>query len=407
VGGIAFLSGVVCKLVLMRFRVYPTARQSESLFEHCAQARFVWNLAVDQQSNWKVTRSKAPGSNDRFKQLTEARAAFDWLRSGSNVVQQQALRDFDQGMRNFFNRTHGKPTFRSRGRHEGFRIVAVKPEHVRQLSRKWSAIRIPKIGWIRFRRTRALPDGLKSYRVTCDRAGRWHIAFAHKPEPIPEPGNGDVVGVDRGVVHAAVTSDGTMYDLDTSRLEASIRRAQRSLSRCRKRSNRRAKARARLGRLKARQVDVRKDFVEKTTTDIATRFDLVRLEHLQVKNMTATAEGTQKEPGKMVAAKAGLNRAILDRSWGLFANRLEDKASGRVEFVPAAYTSQRCSQCGDVSAKNRKSQAVYACRSCTYVGNADVNAAINIAAGLAVTARGDLGAARSTKREPQPSRLAA
>jgi putative transposase len=81
---------------------------------------------------------------------------------------------------------------------------------------------------------------------------------------------------------------------------------------------------------------------------------------------------------------------------------LQHKAFGRVEQIPAAYTSQRCSVCGHVAPGNRKSQAVFECEACTAGPcNADVNAARNIAAGRAVTARGDLGASRSANREPQ------
>jgi transposase len=86
----------------------------------------------------------------------------------------------------------------------------------------------------------------------------------------------------------------------------------------------------------------------------------------------------------------------------VLVRRLEDKAPGRVEKVNAAYTSQRCSTCGTVDAKARESQAVFACRSCGYAGNADVNAARNIAAGHAVTARGRSPLGGRTNREPQP-----
>ncbi|WP_225337343.1 MULTISPECIES: zinc ribbon domain-containing protein [Mycobacterium] len=95
-------------------------------------------------------------------------------------------------------------------------------------------------------------------------------------------------------------------------------------------------------------------------------------------------------------------RRISRSGWGLLAARLQHKAYGRVEQIPAAFTSQRCSACGHVAAGNRKSQAVFDCESCTTGPcNADVNAARNIAAGRAVTARGDLGASRSMNREPQ------
>ena len=117
--------------------------------------------------------------------------------------------------------------------------------------------------------------------------------------------------------------------------------------------------------------------------------------------MTRSARGTIEQPGRNVRQKAGLNRGILANGWGLLVRRLEDKAPGRVEKIHPAYTSQRCSACGTVDAKARESQAVFACRSCGYAGNADVNAARNIAAGHAVAARGRSPLGGRMNREPQ------
>jgi putative transposase len=114
-------------------------------------------------------------------------------------VQQQALRDFAQAMRSFFVGTHRRPSWRKAGMHEGFRQVAVKPRHIEKLNKRCGRVWVPKVGWVRFRWTRAVPADVKSYRITPDRAGRWHVAFAHIPEPIPGPADGSVVGVDRGV----------------------------------------------------------------------------------------------------------------------------------------------------------------------------------------------------------------
>lgn len=386
---------------MTRYRMYPTDAQQDALLTHCAHARYVWNLAVEQQSWWTRYRGTAPTSAERYRQLTEARAASDWLRSGSVNVQQQALRDFDQAQARFFAGTHRRPTWRSaRKGHNGFRITDTA--RTRRLNRRWAEVKIPKIGWVRFRWTRPLP-AFKSFRVTLDRAGRWHVAFAAIPEPIPAPGNGQIIGIDRGVAHAATLSDGTHVDFDSSRLDRKIRTAQRELSRTRRGSNRRTQAKNRLARLHARRADSRKDYVEKATTGIARSFDLIRMEALNVKQMTASAKGTVEQPGRNVAQKAGLNRGILDKGWAAFAQRLEHKAKGRVEYVPAAYTSQRCSTCGEVDPKSRESQAVFRCRTCGHTANADVNAAINIAAGHAVTARGGSATAGPSNREPQPS----
>jgi putative transposase len=157
-----------------------------------------------------------------------------------------------------------------------------------------------------------------------------------------------------------------------------------------------------IARLRAREADRRRDWVEKTTTDVARRFEIIRVEDLKVRAMTRSARGTREHPGTHVAQKRGLNREISRQGWGLLVARLKHKALGRLEFVPAAYTSQRCSHCGHVAPENRKSQVVFQCVACDAGPcNADVNAARNIAAGRAVTARGDLGASRSANREPQ------
>ena len=112
------------------------------------------------------------------------------------------------------------------------------------------------------------------------------------------------------------------------------------------------------------------------STDIARRFDVIRVEDLQVKNMTRLARGTRENPGRNVRAKAGLNRGILGSGWGLLVRRLEEKAPGRVEKIKPHYTSQRCSACGQVDPKSRESQAVFRCTACGFAGHADVNAAI-------------------------------
>jgi transposase len=100
----------------MRFRLQPTAAQEAVLLEHCAHARFVWNLAVEQHWHWRPGRVSAPGYMEQSRQLTEARAAFGWLAAGSYTVRQQALRDFAQAMANFFAGTHRRPTWREADR---------------------------------------------------------------------------------------------------------------------------------------------------------------------------------------------------------------------------------------------------------------------------------------------------
>jgi transposase len=239
--------------------------------------------------------------------------------------------------------------------------------------------------------------------VKLDRAGRWHIAFAVVPAPITPPGNGQAVGIDRGVAVSAALSTGELLHVPglAVRERRRMRRLERKLARARRGSDRRGRVRHAIARLRARETDRRKDWAEKVSTDLARRFDVIRVEDLKITNMTRSARGTAQHPGRNVRVKSGLNREIMRSGWGLLVRRLEDKAPGRVEKINPAFTSQRCSACGQVDPKSRESQAVFWCTACGFACNADVNAARNIAAGHAVTARGGDGVTRPGNREPQ------
>jgi putative transposase len=390
---------------MSRYRLIPTLAQEAVLRDHCAHARYVWNLAVEQHAHWHPGRKSAPGYLEQCRQLTAARTEHDWLRAGSQMVQQRALRDFAQAMIAFFDPANpaGRPSWRKAGRDEGFRIVALKRGQVRRLSRNTGEVWVPKAGPIRFRWSRAVPAGVKSYRVTRDRAGRWHVAFAAIPAPFPAPGSGQVVGIDRGVVVSAALSTGELLHVPglTARERTRLRRLERRLARAKRGSGRRGRVRLASARIKTRETDRRKDWAEKVSTNIARRFDVIRVEDLQIPGMTRSAKGTAQSPGRNVRGKSGLNREILRSGWGLLVRRLAEKAPGRVEKVYPAFTSQRCSACGHVDPKSRESQARFVCTACGFTDNADVNAARNIAAGHAVTARGGCRDAGPVNREPQ------
>ncbi|HEX7160716.1 MAG TPA: transposase [Trebonia sp.] len=394
---------------MSRYHLDPTREQERALLRHCSDARYVWNLCVEQESWWRRDRGKMPGWAERCRQLTEARADNPWLAGGSVTVQQQAVRDHGQAMAWFFAGTHRRPRWRKKGEDEGFRIIHVKPSHVRRLNRNHGAVFVPKAGWVRFRWSRPVPADVKSFRITRDRAGRWHVAFAVIPEPVPGPGNGEAVGIDRGIAVNAALSTGEMLRVPgLSVCEASrLRRLERKLAKAKRGSRRRDTVKSSAARLKARERDRCKDWYEKTSTDIARRFDVIRVEDLNVRGMMRSARGTVEAPGGNVAAEAGLNREISRSGWGLLVRRLEDKAPGRVERVNPAYTSQRCSACGHVARENRESQAVFLCTACEFACNADVNAARNIAAGHAVKARRGDGTSRPLTREPQLALLSA
>jgi putative transposase len=268
---------------MSRFRLLPTPVQQVVLLEHCRHARFVWNLAVEQQQFWRPGL-RAPGYNKQCAQLTEIRAEYEWLAAGSQTVQQQALRDFAQAMQNFFAGTHRRPSWRKARVHEGFRQVGLKLHHVKKLNRRYSGVWVPKVGWVRFRWTRAVPTGVRSYRITRDRAGRWHVAFAHIPESIPGPRDGSVVGVDRGVAVSAALSTGELLHTPglTRGERIRLRGLQQRLARAERGSNRRRRTKLAIAKLKARDADRRRDWVDKTTTDVAHRSNPAFASHRSV-----------------------------------------------------------------------------------------------------------------------------
>ncbi|WP_431681165.1 RNA-guided endonuclease InsQ/TnpB family protein [Kitasatospora sp. KL5] len=214
------------------------------------------------------------------------------------------------------------------------------------------------------------------------------------------------VGVDRGVKVAATTSEGVFHDRPYATVgeTARLRRLQQQLALCKRGSSRRRAVLAKINAITGRVRDRRADFCAQTAGTLATRNAVVVLEDLRTKNMTTSAAGTIEQPGRNVRAKAGLNRAVLDKGWHMLELALRNAAritGTTIVLVNPAYTSQTCHACTHVDPKNRESQAVFACTACGHKDHADVNAAKNIlnAAGHAVSGRGDLGVARSVKRQ--------
>ena len=378
-------------------RLYPAAAQVGILSRHCEDARFVWNLAVEQQSWWWPGRGTAPGSAERHRQLTGARAAEPWLREGSSAVQQQALRDFDKAMAAFFRPENpaGRPGYRSKRGRQGFVIRDTK---VRRLTRRWGEVQVPKCGWVRFRWTRALPADLGMARVTVDRAGRWHVSFPAPQSALARRAGGAPVGIDRGVRTAIVTSGGQHYRAPriSDRQAGRYLALQQQLCRQAKGSRRRDKTRRAMAQITARVTDRRRDWAEKISTRLVTDHDLIVLEKLNTPGMVRkpAAKPDPEHPGGFLPnrarSKAGLNRAILASCWGLVARRAEQKAAASgtaVIYVDPRFTSQQCHVCGHTAPANRNSQAVFRCQQCGHCDHADVNAARNILArGLATMA---------------------
>jgi transposase len=364
----------------------------------------VWNTGLEQRREYR-RRGAYISYVEQARQVAEAKPDHPWLADAPSHTLQQTLRDLDRACQD-----HGtwKVRWRSKSRcAPSFRFPDPKHIQVARLSRRWGQVKLPKLGWVRFRWTRPIGGTVRNATVLRD-GGRWYVCFCvedgvEKVEPNGKP----PVGVDRGVAVAVATSDGWMREREfvTPGEAKRLKRRQQQLSRQKnKRSNRRKATRAKVTALNARVRARRTDFAAWTANRLTKNHSLVVVENLKVGNMTRSAKGTIEQPGRNVRQKAGLNRAILAKGWGAFILTLEHVAryhGAEVVQVKAAYTSQTCNACKHVAPESRESQAVFRCVACGHQDNADVNAAKNIlAAGLAVTGRGDLGDARSVKRQP-------
>jgi len=432
----------------IRQRLHPNSDTVEVLRSFCDHERFLINLSVEQYefaSRYRAyashpheaakSRQEWPWAGSRSSELTELRKELPWLRNGSQKAQQQALRLIDKSYRNWFNRPDHfrRPTFRRQDDVQGFSVVGAGTDFgVRKINAKWGEVRLPKLGWVKFRLTRHFSqiEEAKSIRVTLDRASRWHVSFTLSQPTFEKKATGAVVGIDRGIANTVATSDGALLSIPSLSPKEKERfvRLQRQLARQKKGSGRRNKTKVKIARLYAKQTDRKKDWIEQTTTQLVRDYDQIFLERLNVKGMSRSAEGTKTKPGKNVAQKRGLNRGIQSANWGALELRLKQKADAAteptlVEKVSAHYTSQQCSneECGHINKRNRESQAVFKCIVCGLELHADVNAAINIrergmsrhlasAAGLVVAACGGQSCAESVatlaeqddpvKREP-------
>ncbi len=249
-----------------RYRLYPTAEQQAVLGRHCRDARTVWNAALEQLNWWRPSGPASPGPAVRDRQLAEARRALGWLAEGSSSVQQQALRDFAQACRNWWQGSHRRPTWRKRGHGDGF---CVRDVNVTRLNRRWAQITVPKAGPVRFKMSRPLPVGkLGMARVTLDRKGRWHISFPGVQPAVEREPTGAVIGVDRGVTSTLAYSDGRLVRAPVMRNEERFKLTalQRQLARQRKRSRRRERTKQRIAELHQTVADRRRNWIEVQTT---------------------------------------------------------------------------------------------------------------------------------------------
>ena len=283
----------------------------------------------------------------------------------------------DRAYTNFFEKRGNFPKYKKKFQHDSIRF----PQGV-ELDEAKQQIKLPKIGWVGYRKSRDIIGTIKN--VTVSRRGeKWDVSIQTEYElssPAPDPSE---IGIDMGVKRFATLSNGDFVEpLNAFKQEQEkLAKLQRKLARQKKGSRNSRKTKRKIVRLHRYIADSRRDFLHKISTKIAKNHSIIYVEDLKVSNMSASASGTKESPGKNVRQKSGLNRSILDQGWYGFFQMLSYKLGqrgGKLIKVDPRNTSRTCPRCGLVSAENRKSQATFACIGCGYRSNADEVGAINI-----------------------------
>jgi putative transposase len=369
------------RLQAFKFELRPNGQQERLMRRFAGSCRFVFNKALALQKERYEQGEKKLGYAGLCKLLTEWRNSpdTDWLADAPVHPLQQTLRDLERAYSNFFAKRADFPSFKKKGQHDSFRYP--DPKQIK-LDPDNGRVFLPKLGWLRYRRSRDVLGAVKNVTVSLS-CGKWFVSIQTEREveqPIPQ---GDAVGIDMGIARFATLSDGTFYVPLGSfkRHEAALRKAQQAMSRKTKFSKNWRKAKTRVQLIHSRIGNARRDYLHKISTAISKNHAMVCIEDLQVRNMSKSAAGTADAPGRNVRAKSGLNKSILDQGWFEFRRQLEYKMAwngGWLITVPPQYTSRTCPCCGHVSADNRRTQARFECVECGFEENADVVGAINV-----------------------------
>ena len=373
----------------VKLRLYPNAKQRDSLAQMFGNDRFVWNqmLAMAKQRYQNNPSSKFVNEYGMNYLLKQLKVEYPFLKESEARSLQISNHYLAQSFKMLFKHQGGYPRFKSRkatkqsytgdGKY-GCRIIAKR------------YMRLPKLGCIKTSKTSRLNDcKIKRYTVALDPTGRYYLSLmVDDPNIQPLEPTGAVVGMDMGVADLAITSDGKKYgSFNTRWLDKQVKtwqsrfskRKQRALVRVRQWNHNHKtvkeelddyanwqRARVTKSRYQAKIANKRKDYLHKITTELVKSYDVIVIEDLKTKNLLKNHH---------------LAKSIANNSWYLFREMLEYKCKWygkQLVVVSPNYTSQICSNCGYHSGKKPLAVREWTCPKCNVYHDRDINASINI-----------------------------
>jgi len=343
------------------FRIYPTQAQEQRLARWDSALRFLWNLANEQRLlGLSRTDKYYPTAFDQINELTQLRKVLPWLADVPRDVAAQFLVELDKAWSRCFKRICREPRWKKRGGEP----LSFTESHSKCWRLNGDYIRFPKLGNLRAVMHRPIEGKPKTCTLKRD-GDQWFASIVCEVQIAdPVPRTHPVLAIDRGITNLLADSDGNLtpnpkhYDHALKRLA----HAQRAVSRKKKGSKNREKAKLRVMRIHRKVRRQREHFLHDLSSTIAKSNGVVVIEKLQVAGMQRNRS---------------LSRSIASAGWSMFANMLRYKlawSGGTLVEVPAQYSSQTCSACGVVDAASRKADR-FCCVACGYVDHADLNAA--------------------------------
>ncbi len=376
-----------------KVRIYPNTEQADFLNQQFGAVRFAYNksLAVINQA-YKRHGVSISAKKDMKPMLAIAKKSrkYDWLKQYDSIALQQACINLDRAFQNFFDpklKAHF-PCFKKRhGKQNSYHCTSIKAEN--------SFIKIPKCSPIKARIHREINGTLKSITLSRTTTGKYYASLLIEdgkalPKPIDYIKESDVIGVDLGLTHLLIESSGRKEANPRllKRAYANLRRKSKALSRTKKGSAGRTKARLKLAKAHEKVANTRSDFQHKLSRRLIDENQAVIVETLKSSNMMKNGK---------------LAKHIADAAWHSLVIKLEYKAKEQGKYLIKinqwVASSKTCSYCGHKLDELKLDVREWQCPSCQAQHDRDINAAINVrshgitdlkAAGLTVSAKGCL-----------------